>query len=659
MALDKLHFQVAFGAIRHFGRNLYSTNPPAIAELVANAWDAYAKQCFIFINADSMLIVDNGIGMTDEEFQERYAKSGNEKNTLVRIPNDMRERPYMGKKGIGKFSAFSLADEYELYTKSDEDEKWKHIKLEQGLLHTMEATLEIPIVQVETLDELQQLFGYDLSKISTGTIIYLPKLKRMANTKTLNSLIKLLSHRFSITTIMEDGKFDVSIFYNKEETKLDFAKHFYYDDIEYLHYFGYTEEKIKEMFPKLDDKHLIQEESYDKDVKGWIGSVELPSSLVIEDTIALKGVCVYINGKLVDEDIVKSIKKDRMSDTYIVGEVDANYLGVLSEDVVLSSREGLFLDNDEVGALKSYLEMIRKNLVSNWDAMRRDRPLEKQEYLQALIENPINKKYYDNLEAPAKKRFNKYAQKLFDRPKNDCDSSIDKLHNLLFSALLQIVNNESLQDLIKQDKSNEDLILECFDKIFGLVEINHALRLRDSVRNNLHVIKELEKFIETGEVEKVFEKHLEKNPWIIEPTWIAKAKSVHSQNYYSILGINNSEEKLYVDLIVEVSDELYPVIIELKREKATTYSTPNANEISAQIYNYKKALSTALSKELGKEVYADSIKSYFICGKKAFDQLDQNDRNKLEREGIQIRSYDELIRVSKRIFEVNFGEDLE
>ena len=49
--LGVLKFQVAFGAVRHFGRNLYSTTPPAVAELVANSWDAYARD----------LLAQNGI----------------------------------------------------------------------------------------------------------------------------------------------------------------------------------------------------------------------------------------------------------------------------------------------------------------------------------------------------------------------------------------------------------------------------------------------------------------------------------------------------------------------------------------------------------------------------------------------------------------------
>lgn len=230
----------------------------------------------------------------------------------------------------------------------------------------------------------------------------------------------------------------------------------------------------------------------------------------------------------------------------------------------------------------------------------------------------------------------------------------------MFSALLQIVNSEDIQELIKQNKDNETIILECFSRIFDLAEINHALRMRDSVRNNLNIIAELEKYIETGEVEKVFEKHLAKNPWLIEPTWISKTKSVHTQDYYKLLSIDNGEEtKLYTDIIVEVSDEIYPLIVEIKREKATKYSTPNVNEICTQIYNYQKGLSEHLSKEYGTIISADKIKAYFICGQKAFDKLDGNDRTKLQSNGISLRSYDELIRTSKRIFEVSFGEDLE
>lgn len=658
--ISVLQFQVAFGAVRHFGRNLYSTNPPAIAELVANAWDAYANECKIFIKNNAMLIVDDGIGMTDDEFQNRYATSGNEKNTDIRKPSDMKTRPYMGKKGIGKFSAFSLADEYHLYTKSSEDDQWKKITLEQKILSTTKATYDVPISRIADLSEIKSLFATDELPTATGTIIYLPNLKRNVTTNTISALQKLLSHRFSITTIMNDGKFSVDIFTDDGKIEINLKQHFYDNDIEYLHYFGYTKEDIIKRFPSLTDQYLVAEKAFTSPAKGWIGSVSIPSTLVVDETTALKGVCIYINGKLVDEDILKSVKKDRMSDTYIVGEIDADYLGQLPEDVVLSSREGLFLDNEHVSAIKQYLEEVRKNLVSNWDEMRKNRPLDKQDYLQKILERPENRRHYDQLKPKSKERFDRYVQKLFDRPQPNKDESFDKLNNLLFSALLQIVNNEDIQELLAQDKVDEVKILECFCEIFNLSEINHALRMRDGVRNNLGIISELEKFVESGEVEKVFERHLAHNPWLIEPTWMTKAKSVHTQNYYKLLNIDNGDvTKLYTDIIVEVTDELYPIIVEIKREKATAYSVPDVNEISNQIYNYQKGLAQTLTVEYGRTVLAKDIKAYFICGSIAFNKLDQNDRDKLTSSGIQIRSYDELIRTSKCIFAVSYGEDLE
>ena len=116
---------------------------------------------------------------------------------------------------------------------------------------------------------------------------------------------------------------------------------------------------------------------------------------------------------------------------------------------------------------------------------------------------------------------------------------------------------------------------------------------------------------------------------------------------------------MYTDIIIEVTDELYPVVVEIKREKATAYSTPDVNEICAQVYNYQKGIAEALTKEYGKRILANEIKAYFVCGQLAFNKLDANDRDKLEANRIELRSYDELLRTSKRVFEVSYGEDLE
>ena len=517
-SLNVLEFQIAFGAVRHFGRNLYTTNPPAIAELVANAWDAYAKKCDLCYTNDSLLIVDNGIGMNDEEFQKRYATSGKPKDTNIRKPEDMELRPYMGKKGIGKFSAFSLADEYILFTKSDSDDTWKKIKLNKQLLEIDEVKVDIPIEHISSLNDLCSKFKYNFENITTGTIIYFPKLKREITKSTLYSLNKLLSQRFSITTILNDGNFNVRLINDDEEKDVDFSKHFFYEKIENVHYFGLDKNNIKETFPNAPEKYIVQEKNFNKDISGWIASVEIPADLKVSDEVAIKGISIYVNGKLVDEDILRNSKKDRIADAYIIGEVNADYIADLEEDVVLSSREGLFLDAPEVCELKDYLENIKKNIVASWDDMRADRDLSKQDYIARVIEKPENKKYYEKLNEPLQKRFNKYAQRLFDQPGINIDKQ-EKLADLLFSALIQIVNNEEFQRLLEQESVEDQKLMDYISTIFNLNEINHSLRLRDSVKGKLAVIAKLKEFMDKDEVESAFEELLAKNPWLINPHW--------------------------------------------------------------------------------------------------------------------------------------------
>lgn len=657
--LTNLEFQIAFGAVRHFGRNLYTTNPPAIAELVANSWDAYAKKCDLCYTNKSLIIVDNGIGMNDEEFQNRYATSGKAKDTNIRKPNDMQTRPYMGKKGIGKFSAFSLADEYILYTKSNTDESWKKIILNKYLLETDEAKVNIPVEYVDSLDDIHQEFEYDFDDIATGTIIYFPKLKREITKSTLDSLSKLLSQRFSITTILNDGKFEVSIFNDNTRINIDFSKHFFYEKIENVHYFGLEKNWVKAIFPNAPDKYLVKEDDFSKNISGWIASVEIPADLKVSDEVAIRGISIYVNGKLVDEDILRNSKKDRIADAYIIGEVNANYIADLDEDVVLSSREGLFLDAPEVCELKDYLENIKKNIVASWDDMRADRDLSKQEYIARIIEKPENKKYYERLNEPSRKRFNKYAQRLFDQPGINIEKQ-ERLADLLFSALIQIVNNEEFQKLLEQESVDDQKLVDYISTIFNLNELNHSLRLRDSVKGKLAVISKLKEFMVKEEVESAFEELLAKNPWLINPHW-ENHKTIYTQQWYEYLGINNSDpEKLRTDIILEVSDERLPIIVELKREKKTQYSAPDAVDAQNQIFKYRRAICKKIQETEGKTYEPNDIKAYFICGTQAIQKLRDNtsDLSLLETNHINVMSYETMISTAKRILEVMFETDL-
>ena len=111
------------GTIKHLGLQMYSTLPPVIGELVANAWDANATRVSIEIPTEPLsppeseiTITDNGVGMSDQDIRQKYVIAGRDRRAeddKEVSPKPLR-RKVMGRKGIGKFSSFGIAKEIEI-----------------------------------------------------------------------------------------------------------------------------------------------------------------------------------------------------------------------------------------------------------------------------------------------------------------------------------------------------------------------------------------------------------------------------------------------------------------------------------------------------------------------------------------------------------------
>ncbi|WP_299030233.1 ATP-binding protein, partial [uncultured Campylobacter sp.] len=127
--MEQISFSTANNAVTHLGRNLYSTTPPALAELVANSYDAYATKVDIQIEKSYIIIADNGKGMSVDELRNKYCRIGNPKQSEA-VFNNLPERKPMGKKGIGKLAAFSIGNKYEVFTKVKDKPKWINFKLD-------------------------------------------------------------------------------------------------------------------------------------------------------------------------------------------------------------------------------------------------------------------------------------------------------------------------------------------------------------------------------------------------------------------------------------------------------------------------------------------------------------------------------------------------
>ena len=105
------YFEISLSVLNHLGRKLYRSFTTVLGEAISNAWDADATNVNIYIDkdTDSMCIRDDGQGMTDDDFQNRFLKIGYSKRKEGKLSHK-RKRPFIGRKGIGKLALLSCAE---------------------------------------------------------------------------------------------------------------------------------------------------------------------------------------------------------------------------------------------------------------------------------------------------------------------------------------------------------------------------------------------------------------------------------------------------------------------------------------------------------------------------------------------------------------------
>jgi len=139
--------------IDHLGIQMYQSPVASVAELIANAWDADAESVNVTLpsslgSGSSIVIEDDGVGMTYEECQDRYlnvgwCRRGSQSTERTKEKN----RPVLGRKGIGKFAGFGIAQIVKIETTSKETGERTVFTLDLKDLRTGEyvSTEERPI----------------------------------------------------------------------------------------------------------------------------------------------------------------------------------------------------------------------------------------------------------------------------------------------------------------------------------------------------------------------------------------------------------------------------------------------------------------------------------------------------------------------------------
>lgn len=357
-------FNISLSILNHLGRNLYRSIMTVLGEAISNSWDADAENVFISIDreSNSIEIYDDGVGMSNDDFQNKFLKIGYSKRKGGAV-RSQRSRPFIGRKGIGKLALLSCAKRITVLSRVNQGSLIGGVIDNAGLDDAIRDDVSTNDYTLGRPDKL--VYDKYNVKLAHGTAIIFDGLTDGIKNRVeyIRELIALY-FRFSLI----DPKF--TIYLNDTPITIEELKPLadstqFLWNINSLHDPYVTE--LLSNNPTLRKNRVLTSDL--PGIKGFLASVERPSMLKIRGTEEKTTVDLYVNGRLREKDILRHIPSTRIVENYLYGQIHFNELddGV---DRFTSSREGVISDDPKFISLLRELETLMKTVIEDWDRWR-------------------------------------------------------------------------------------------------------------------------------------------------------------------------------------------------------------------------------------------------------------------------------------------------
>ena len=324
--------------IEHLGVKMYATLPPALAELISNAYDADASEVTItFLEQNgtpkAITVEDNGTGMSLKDIQGKFLVIGRNRREEGDSPSAKFGRLATGKKGLGKLALFGLAKEIAVETVKDGLRNRFRLNWDD-----LRASSEIYNPQVDIQDK----------KVSQDpkTIIQLSDLKRKSPFD-LEAIADSLSRIFIV-----DSNFKIQL-KDGRGREITIAEERRYSNIEQQ--FTWNEGDVVE-----------SDSEYFGKVKIFLATGITP----IPPSSSLRGVALFSRGKLVNAPEYFSESTSSHFYQYLTGWIKADFIDLLDEDVISTNRQALNWDQSEMSKFRTFLSMVIAKAGQDWRKRR-------------------------------------------------------------------------------------------------------------------------------------------------------------------------------------------------------------------------------------------------------------------------------------------------
>ncbi|MDR3596521.1 TIGR02391 family protein [Clostridium sp.] len=327
--------------IEHLGVRMYSTLPPVLAELVANAYDADACKVEIILKDDrtekEIIVKDNGDGMTFDEINTKFLRIGRNRREIDGDLPTQKGRRTIGKKGLGKLAFFGIAHEIEITTKKGGKENSFLMKWEDIKAATQAEYKPVILKKDEACSTDEQ-----------GTIIILRDIKRTSNFNTV-SIANSLSRIFIF-----DPDFKVYIKRNNED-ELPLNNEMKYADLK------------KEIEWNIPEDALF-ESTYSR--RAGITGKLITTKKPIPPKTNMRGVTLYSRKKLVNLPEYFSDSTSSHFFSYLTGWLMVDFIDDFDDDVIATNRQSLNWGHPEMKELREYLRSLLNWLETDWRKKR-------------------------------------------------------------------------------------------------------------------------------------------------------------------------------------------------------------------------------------------------------------------------------------------------
>lgn len=358
---DQFTFEISLSVLNHLGRNLYRSFVTVLGEAISNAWDADAKNVWIYVDKtkNSLVIKDDGIGMSKDDFQNKFLKIGYSKRRDGGTKSP-KGRPFIGRKGIGKLALLSCAQKITVISKT------KKVGYVGGTIDN--SGLDKAITNDLTPDKYP-LRGWrpDVLKKYTknherGTIIHFEKMKDGIRSS-LDFLRKTIALYFRFSLI--DKSFN--IFLDGEKITIENLKELAQNTQFLWNINRLSDPYIAKMLTSLEEPE--KDLSMKTGIAGFIASVKYPSDLKVTTADERAGVDLFVNGRLRERDILKHIPTARVAENYFYGQIHFDGLDD-KKDRFATAREGVVANDSKYSRFLDDLRKKISEILTDWDIWR-------------------------------------------------------------------------------------------------------------------------------------------------------------------------------------------------------------------------------------------------------------------------------------------------